>query len=239
MGAKLTVVGSSSHGNGYLLQCGDDSLIIECGMPKKEVFKHIDWRIENILAAIVTHAHSDHAKYIRKYKKYGIPIYSNKNVREKYPCVHMLEPKKRYSIGRFTVIPLSVPHGDCECYAYHITLPDGQTLLFTTDLSDFPYSIQDINHLFIECNYSNELIVDRLCEGYDIRSSFDTHMELNTCISIIKRLQSSELNKVVLLHLSDANSDESLFRKRAWQECGIECECADSGKVYELIKDDF
>ncbi len=55
MNAKLTVVGSSSHGNGYLLQCGEESLILECGMSAKAVFNLLDWRIENVRGCLVTH----------------------------------------------------------------------------------------------------------------------------------------------------------------------------------------
>ena len=240
MNAKITVVGSSSGGNGYLLQCNDESLIIECGMPAKEMVKLLGLDIKSVRGCLVTHQHLDHVGLLKQYLRYfPFNVYSCPSVAEENSKVNALKQKMRYTIGGFKVIPLSVPHGDCECYAYHITLPDGQTLLFATDLEDFPYSIKGINHLFIECNYSEDLIVDRLCDGKDVRSLFDTHMELSKCIDVIKRLQSPEMRSVVLLHLSDANSDEKQFKQCVWNECGIRCDCADAGKVYELIKDDF
>lgn len=55
MSATLHIVSSSSQGNGYLLKVDDESLIIECGMPAREVFKLLDWRIDGVAACICSH----------------------------------------------------------------------------------------------------------------------------------------------------------------------------------------
>lgn len=55
MSAKLTVLGSSSQGNGYLLECGEDKLILEAGVPAKEVLKLINWESKKVGAVICTH----------------------------------------------------------------------------------------------------------------------------------------------------------------------------------------
>lgn len=55
MSAKLTVLGSSSQGNGYLLECGEDKLILECGVPAKEVLKLINWESKKVGAVVCTH----------------------------------------------------------------------------------------------------------------------------------------------------------------------------------------
>lgn len=55
MTAKLTVLGSSSQGNGYLLECGEDKLILECGVPAKEVLKLINWESKSVGAVLCSH----------------------------------------------------------------------------------------------------------------------------------------------------------------------------------------
>ena len=55
MGATLTVSSSSSQGNGYLLDCNGEQLIIECGAPAKEMFNLLDWRIDRVAACICSH----------------------------------------------------------------------------------------------------------------------------------------------------------------------------------------
>lgn len=145
---------------------------------------------------------------------------------------------KRYTVGAFKVMPLKVPHGDCECYAYYLELPDGQKGIFATDCECFPYSIKGLNFILIEANNSQELIIDRLCDGHDARSSFNSHMELNETISVINRLKNPELNQVVLLHLSDENSDERMFKKQVFTETGIRPLIAESS-LNVLIDSDF
>lgn len=55
MSAKLTVLGSSSQGNGYLLEVGEDKLILECGVPAKEMLKLINWESKSVGAVLCSH----------------------------------------------------------------------------------------------------------------------------------------------------------------------------------------
>lgn len=136
-------------------------------------------------------------------------------------------------------MPLKVPHGDCECFAYHITMPDGQTLLFATDLERFPYSIKGIGHLILECNYANELILDSLVNGDVLRSQSQNHMELEECIATVKRLRHGGLQSVILCHLSAGLSDMKMFKERFRSELGINVEIADSWQIYTLEISEF
>ena len=52
---RLTVLGSSSQGNGYLLDANGEQLIIECGVPAKDIFKLLECRIGNVAACICSH----------------------------------------------------------------------------------------------------------------------------------------------------------------------------------------
>ena len=146
---------------------------------------------------------------------------------------------KRYRIGNFQVLPLEVPHGDCPNFAYHLTLPDGKTLLFATDLTDFPYNIPNCNYILIECNWSEDLLIDRIVNNEEARSSAQTHLELKQCIVLLNRLKSSFLNKVMLLHLSSGNSNEKAFVEEIKHLCGIDCvNVADKGKEF-ILENDF
>jgi phosphoribosyl 1,2-cyclic phosphodiesterase len=91
--------------------------------------------------------------------------------------------------------------------------------LFATDSEYIRYDFSKlkIDHIAIECNYSDEIINSRLL-GQDINKNLadrvkSTHMELETCKEFIKKNNSPLLKNVVLLHLSDGNSDARLFKK--------------------------
>lgn len=57
MGAKLTCVSTGSSANGYVLQCGEESLIIECGCPIKDALNLLNYDIVGVQGIIVTHSH--------------------------------------------------------------------------------------------------------------------------------------------------------------------------------------
>jgi Cft2 family RNA processing exonuclease len=55
---KLTCLGSSSAGNCYLLQADSgETLILDCGIPIKEIKKGLNWDIRGIKGVIISHAH--------------------------------------------------------------------------------------------------------------------------------------------------------------------------------------
>ena len=54
---KLIVIGSSSSGNGYILKGKNQSLIIECGKPFKEVKKCLNFNTREIVGVVISHAH--------------------------------------------------------------------------------------------------------------------------------------------------------------------------------------
>ena len=166
-------------------------------------------------------------------------VYSNADVASDFDGVKELEPMKKYHLGGFTVIPLRVVHGDCPNFAYHITLPDRQTLLFATDLERFGYNVKGINHICIEANFSDDIRIDAMLNGAELRAQSRNHMEIGETIRTINRLKSPDLSSVILLHLSNGLSDAEGFKKRIFNECGVNAEVAEKNSVFSLAKADF
>lgn len=239
MNATLQVIGSSSAANGYILSADDEKLIIEAGCKPNEYLNALNYDITLVAGIIATHRHVDHSRNIYALSKYGLQTYSSADVASIYPKCKIIEPMTKYRIGAFQVMGLPVPHGDCPNLAYWIKLPDGQTLLFGTDLTDFPYKIKGINHLMLECNYCEETVLDNLCNGADINSRPDNHLSLEKALEATRRLYSPKLSKVILLHLSDGNSNENLIKRRFNEELGIDVLIAESGLTVDLKEDDF
>lgn len=57
MSAILTVLSSSSHGNGYVIKSDNEVLILEAGVPFKECAKVLDYNLEGVKAVCVSHGH--------------------------------------------------------------------------------------------------------------------------------------------------------------------------------------
>lgn len=239
MTATLHVIRSGSAANGYLLDADGEQLIIEAGCKIKEYLASLKYDLSCVTAVLVSHAHSDHARSIEKLQDYGLSVYASKSVCDIYPKCKAVEPMKKYQIGGFQIMGLPVPHGDCPNLAHWIKMPDGQTLLFATDLEELPWTIKGINHLMIEVNNCEETVLNNLCNGADIHSRPDNHLSLGKALEATRRLYNPNLNKVIALHLSNGNSDENLIKRRFKEELGIDVLIAESGLTVDLNEDDF
>lgn len=149
-----------------------------------------------------------------------------------------MKPKVRYKIGGFIVQPLEVQH-NVQNFAYIIEHEEFGKLVFATDLTHFPYKVKGVNHLLIEANNSEDLIIDNLCKNEAIRSHNEYHMEIGKTIEAIKRNINPDLRTLMLIHLSDGQSDEKLFQKMVFEEVGIKPIIADKNIIVELNKEDF
>lgn len=144
-----------------------------------------------------------------------------------------IEALKKVQIGNFTIIPFNVPHdADIECYGYFIENEEAGKVLFLTDLEycKYNFSKQKINHIICECNYSKELVDENY--EYPLRNRvLKTHMELETTLNLIRTNDNPALRNVVLLHLSDKNSDSEQFLQKTKEtvKYGADCYIAEKG----------
>lgn len=237
--SKLITIGSGSSGNSYILECGNEKLLIELGVDFRQVLRALNYDLTNVCACLVSHQHLDHAKYIPSAKKHGLPVYSCQEVVDKYNDALVLELGKKTKIGSFTVQPIEVPHS-CQCYAFLIEHEAMGRLLFCTDCERFGYRIKNLNHICIEANWDEEVLLDNMCDDIEIRSKFEHHMELNNTILTLKTNYGANLQTVCLVHLSSGNADPKKFKKRVVEELGFNnvwiCE---SGLEVELSKEEF
>ena len=142
-------------------------------------------------------------------------------------------------IGGFKVQPLLVPH-NAECYSFLITHEELGKLLFITDCSDFKYKVRDCNHIMIEANYDDDILVDNMCNAEYSRSASENHLEIGQTIDVLKHNYSTELQTITLLHLSQGNADKTKFVERVKRELSFkDVVAAESGLVVELNKSEF
>lgn len=53
--AELKTIGSGSSGNAYILQCEHETLLIELGMPWKDILKGLNYKIDDVAGCLVSH----------------------------------------------------------------------------------------------------------------------------------------------------------------------------------------
>ena len=233
---KLKCLGSSSKGNCYLLIGKKETLIIEAGIAFNEVKKALNFNVSNVVGCIVSHEHLDHSRSMLKMAEYGINIYSNKEVIAKLGSGNDMYQKHVYQIGGFSVYPLNVIH-DVETFAFVLVHKEMGTMLFVTDTGKFNFKVPEVNHLLIEANFDQDLVIDGLLNGNrynNLERLSANHMSIDECEKVISRNLSKETKNIVLLHLSDGNSDAKNFKSRVRKLTGKPVYVADENLEIEL-----
>jgi phosphoribosyl 1,2-cyclic phosphodiesterase len=237
--SKLITLGSGSSGNAYILECENESLLLECGISFDKIKIGLNFDLSKIVGCVVTHGHNDHLCCVKNILKAGIPVYSTKEVQLIHPRVKVPKMGVKTRIGGFLVQPLEVPHS-CECYAYIITHQEFGKLLFFTDCSAFKYKVKGCNHILAECNYSDEILISKMCDNELGRSLYGNHLELEDCVGALKANFGADTQSITLIHLSDSNSNEVEFVQRVKDEFGFEnVSAAFAGQVINLEKEEF
>lgn len=165
-------------------------------------------------------------------------MYGNKDVVDKYPYVHCLTQNYRYSVGKFKVQCLKVPH-NALCYSFIIKCPSGEKILFATDLSKFNYKVSGCDVIMMEANYDENLVYEALARGEVVRSQSENHLEIKYCLEAVERCVDKNTQLIILLHLSDGYSEEKRFQKMVHEATGKRVGVAHAGQVYEINESDF
>lgn len=211
---KLKTIASGSKGNCYLLETKEGSLLLEAGIPIKQINQKLFFNFGVIDGCLVTHEHGDHAKSIKDVAKLGIDVYASKGTLQALNCSgHRfipVDPKKLYRVGNFEVMAFNVEHDAAEPIGFLIK-HGGNKILFATDTYYLKYQFHGLTHIAIECNYVKATMMDLVESGTlnidHVRRVMKSHMSLENLIEMLKANDLSKVQEIHLLHLSDSSSD--------------------------------
>lgn len=203
----MLVLSSESKGNLYILTSDTgETLILEAGIRLQEVRQALGFSLIGVDGCLVSHAHQDHARYLKEYMNAGIDCYTSQDtidhLQMKHHRLNVIKSHTMFHIGAFTIVPMSVPH-TIPCLAFLIHHQESGKILFATDCQTIPYRFRELTSILVEANYSDE--ADTTGHG------IGAHMALDTALDFIKDHVTPSLRNVVLLHLSFTNSDEREF----------------------------
>lgn len=223
----LKVLGSSSSGNCYILESDTEALIIEAGVPFKDVKVALGFNVRKIVGVVVSHKHKDHSKYIAEYENAGIRVW-----KPYFENDAGYEIETRYFGKKFTVRDFDLVH-DVDCLGFYIQHPDIGSLVYASDTEYIKYRFKNINHIFVEANYSNDLVDN---EAVNREHVLRGHMSLQTALDFISTNDNTSLRTVCLLHLSDKNSDSEQFLQKTKEtvKYGADCYIAEKGLEVDL-----
>lgn len=235
----LKCLGSSSAGNCYLLTSDSgETLILDCGIPIKEIKKGLNWNIKDVVGVLCTHKHLDHSKSVKDFEAMGIPVFTP------YISLKPMRMGKEFKIQAFdlTTIDGSWTHTNadgtpCPIFGFLITHPEMGRMLYVTDTNLIKWRFKDINHILLGVNYDKDLI-DRDNTG-KANHVFRGHLSIDTACDFVKANYSDSLQNVIMCHLSSENTDsDSFIEKMKKVAYGANVDVAERGKEWVLRKGD-
>lgn len=237
---KLIIIGSTSKGNGYALQADTgEILLLEAGVPLKEVKEAIGYQTSKVVGCVISHVHGDHCKYAKEYLKAGITVSSNEDVAQKILGVNTMYEDITFHFGEFSVTPFPVEH-DVKNFGYLIYHPEVGSIFFATDCYNLHFALRGCRAYLAECNYSDELLNKAIQEGRTIRSQADrirlSHMSLEHCVSWLHQCEAEKSAKqIVLIHGSARHLNSTEAATKVQKEFGIPVFYAKKGLMINLM----
>ncbi len=196
---KMVTLSSGSQGNCYLLETDTETLILDCGIPMKDIKIGLDFDLSKVAGVVVSHGHQDHVKSVEDLKKYGIPIW------QPYLDGFDINRVQKRGYGKFKITSFELPHDGINNCGFLIEI-SGQKILYMTDFEycRYVFKKQNVNHILIECNYQQEY-VDRDLPNFEHKVR--GHCSLATCKDFIRANATDALHTVLLLHMGQGTCD--------------------------------
>jgi phosphoribosyl 1,2-cyclic phosphodiesterase len=228
---EIRVFASGSSGNAYLVSDEMTTLLLDAGIPLREIQVACGFKVRMIDGCLISHAHKDHSKAAEGLARLGVDIYTSAGTIEACRLtghrIHTVKALEGITIGTFKVLPFDVQHDAPEPLGFLLeSTANGERLLYFTDTYYIKYRFDRLTYIMAECNYSKEALLKSIEAGYVpielVPRLVKSHMSLEHFIEMLKANNLTDVRQIYLLHLSDNNSDADHFREEVRKATGAE-----------------
>lgn len=228
---RITALASGSSGNAYVISNGQTKLLLDAGIPIRKLQKKCEFNLVGIDGCLVTHCHKDHSAAAQALTRYGIDIYASSGTIQACDLsgqhIKPVKAKQSFSVGSFVILPFEVQHDAPEPLGFLIASPTTEEkLLYFTDTYYLKYNFNGLTHIMGECNYSIPLVRKSVQNGQIpealAKRLIKSHMSLEHFKEYLQATDLSKVRQIYLLHLSENNSNSSLFKQEIQKLTGKE-----------------
>jgi phosphoribosyl 1,2-cyclic phosphodiesterase len=225
---RFRSLASSSTGNCYHVTDGKTELLIEAGLRFQDIRKALDFRVSRLSACLISHEHLDHSRAAADLAKAGVDVYASAGTIAARGLtghrVKQIEAKKQFQVGTWTIMPFDVEHDAEDPLGFLLANQAGEKLVFITDSYYCRYTFSGLTHIAVECNYSLRILDENISAGRVHPAMrprlLRSHFSLENVLDFLRANDLSKVQEIHLLHLSDNNSDEALFKRRVQEVTG-------------------
>jgi phosphoribosyl 1,2-cyclic phosphodiesterase len=129
----------------------------------------------------------------------------------------VIKAKEQFQIGTWTILPFDIEHDVEEPLGFLMQNTASDKLMFATDTYYIRYLFSGVTHLMVEANFSVKILDENIAAGRVPvsmkRRLMRSHFSLENVKEFLRANDLSRMQEIHLLHLSDTNSDEELFKR--------------------------
>lgn len=196
--------------------------MLEAGLKIKRILPHLnDIDLE---FAFISHAHGDHSQSAKKIADYGIDILCSNGTAEKLglmPSEYIVS----YNQSGMRTRQLHTLHNCVEPTSLLVD-SGNERLYFITDSEYCPHKIDGISTLMIEANWSKYTMKEGQDGDWVNDRALHSHQSLERALEWVRDMDKSKLERVILIHLSNNNSDVDFFIREMQAVTGVPVDIA-------------
>jgi phosphoribosyl 1,2-cyclic phosphodiesterase len=213
---KIQSINSSSAGCCYIIDSGNERLLIDAGIPLSKIRRALNYDLSNVVGCLVSHEHGDHAKYLPQLsRETAVKIYCTDGTQKAFSLpgtCQIITGNEFLTISpEFSAKTVYLTHDEnIECLGF-VILAGPDVLFYATDTGEINFKIPGLTKAMIECNHSFEKLVDSGLNKAAVKRICETHLSVSQVCEFVSR--HPDLTEIHLLHLSSGHSDAKLFKE--------------------------
>ena len=226
---RFALLGSGSRGNGLLVECGQTTILVDCGFTLKETERRLarlGRSADRLCAILVTHEHGDHVDGVGPLaRKYEIPVWLTNGTHaalgvtqtNRLPQCRRFSGEEDFSIDEITVHPYTVPH-DAREPCQFVFSGGTRRLGLLTDAGHITAHIETqlsgCDALVLECNHDSDMLAEGpYSDSLKKRVGGPLgHLNNDSAAALLACLDTTRLQHIVAAHLSEKNNTHWLVR---------------------------
>lgn len=222
---KIASLASGSNGNCYYLESGDDAVLIDAGVSRKQIIERMNrlgLSLFKLRGVFISHEHSDHIHGSDVFaRKHAAQIFITQKTYEAYGriindgSVTFFLPGQKVRLGSLCVHPFLKSHDAVQPCSFSVSSGDRNVAVMTdigSHCENVIEHLQNADAVFLESNYDEQMLKTGPYPAHMKRriASDVGHLSNVQAARLALLHASSRLRHVFLSHLSANNNTPEL-----------------------------
>lgn len=233
---EIVVLASGSKGNSLYVRSGKTAILLDVGISAKEISSRmglIGRSPSELSGIVISHEHIDHIRGLGPLaRQYRVPAYITERTYraaeetvKSLPAMECIDPESPFEIGDLWFSPFLISHDAVEPLGFSLT--DGKLKVgVVTDLGVITHlvreNIRGAHIAIVESNHDPDMLIEgpypwELKQRIKGRKG---HLSNPHASSFVETIFHSDLEKVVLAHLSETNNTPESARRCLLKKMG-------------------